>query len=154
MLKVQREKNESGLVLKLSGVLEESLILDDIFGPPEPEMNVFCKEVLRINSVGVKAWIKYFQKAASLGSKLKFHECSPTIVEQINNISNFTCGGDVVSMCLPFICENCGVEYTISYRTDEVKAANFEIIAPKCTKCGGNVVFDDIPEEFFSFMDY
>jgi hypothetical protein len=114
---------------------------------------VNCKEVPRINSVGVKAWIKYFQAATSAGTKLKFTDCSTAIVEQINLISNFTCGGEVESVYVPFACTNCKSELVGLFKVPDLKQFGQDIPELKCTKCGGKAVFDDIPEEYFGFLE-
>ena len=96
-------------------------------------MHIYTKDVTRINSVGVKAWIKYFQ--GSMGkSKLRFLECSPAIVEQINLISNFTCGGIVETIYLPFSCGSCRAEMVAQFKCEDLKKINFNIPDSKCPK--------------------
>lgn len=152
MVNVIKEQKGNILAVRLAGSIEESVNFDQLIGPPAAEMHVNCKEIPRINSVGVKAWIKYFQGAQTKGSKLKFQECSTAIVEQINLISNFTCGGEVESIFVPFSCNNCKSELVGLFKTADLKARNMEIPDLKCTKCGGTAVFDDIPEEYFGFL--
>ena len=152
MLNAVKEKKGNVLVVRLSGSIEESVNLEQIIGEPQPEMDIICKEISRINSIGVKAWIKYFLSAASKNSKLRFLECSTAIVEQINMISNFTCGGKVESIFIPFVCENCKSELVGCFKCDDIKRVNFVIPTLKCTKCSGKASFDDIPEEYFAFL--
>ena len=92
MLNVVKEQQGGVLVVKLTGSIEETVDFDQLIGPPPPALHVYCRGVPRINSVGVKAWIKYFQKVQQAGAQLQFHECSTAIVEQLNLISNFACG--------------------------------------------------------------
>lgn len=152
MLNVVKEQKEGMLVVRLSGAIEESVNFDQLIGPPPPALHIICKEVPRINSVGVKAWIKYFQSAQAKGTKLKFSECSTSIVEQINLISNFTCGGSVESVFVPFACANCGTELVGLFQTADLKRLQLKLPELKCSKCGGKAVFDDIPEEYFAFL--
>lgn len=152
MLNVVKEQKGNALHVRLTGSIEESVNFDQLIGQPAPEMVVNCKGVPRINSVGVKAWIKYFQAAASKGTKLKFVECSTAIVEQINLISNFTCGGEVESIFVPFSCETCKSELVGLFKTETLKKVEFSLPDLKCSKCGGKAVFDDIPEEYFNFL--
>ncbi len=152
MVNVIKEQKGNVLVVKLSGSIEESVNFDQLIGPPQPEMHIFCKDVPRINSVGVKAWIKYFQAAQSKGSKVRLFECSTAIVEQINLISNFTAGGTVESIYVPFACSSCKTELVGQFKTEDLKKMGGNIPELKCTKCGGKAVFDDIPEEYFAFL--
>ena len=152
MLNVIKEQKGNVLVVRLSGSIEESVNFDQLIGPPPAELHVISKEVPRINSVGVKAWIKYFQAAAAKGTKLRFIECSTAIVDQLNLISNFACGGVIESMYVPFSCTNCKSELMGCFKTDDLKKIGFKIPELKCTKCGGKAEFDDIPDEFFGFL--
>ena len=101
MVNVLKERKGEVLVVRLVGSIEESVNFESLIGPPVPELHVNCREVPRINSIGVKAWIKFFSSLQQQGTKLRFVECSTAIVEQINLISNFTCGGVVESIYLP-----------------------------------------------------
>lgn len=137
----------------MSGTIEENVDFAALIGAPgTPKMDIITREVLRINSVGVKAWIKYFQSVAAKGIKMRFMECSTAIVEQINLISNFTCGGSVESIFVPFCCSQCTTELLGLFRCTDLQKINFEIPDLKCSKCGGVAQFDDIPEEYFGFL--
>lgn len=152
MVNVVKEQKDGALIVRLSGSIEESVNFDQLIGAPPAELHVNCKEIPRINSVGVKAWIKFFQSAQSKGTKLKFFECSTAIVEQINLISNFACGGEIESIYVPFSCGNCKSELVGLFKTVDLKKLNLEIPDLKCSKCGGTAAFDDIPEEYFGFL--
>ncbi len=152
VLNVVKEQIGGALVMRLSGSIEENVNFSQLIGPVTGELHVNCKGVPRINSVGVKAWIQFFQGLASKGVKLKFLECSTAIVEQINLISNFTCGGEVESIFVPYSCSNCKSELVGLYKTEALKKIQFNIPELKCSKCGGKSVFDDIPEEYFQFL--
>jgi hypothetical protein len=153
VLNITKEQKGSALHVRLSGSVEESVNFDQLIGPPAPEMVMNCKEIPRINSVGVKAWIKYFQGCQAKGAKLKFIECSTAIVEQINLISNFTCGGIVESILVPFSCVSCKSELVGLFKTEDLKKIGMNIPDLKCTKCGNKAVFDDIPEEYLGFLE-
>jgi anti-anti-sigma regulatory factor/DNA-directed RNA polymerase subunit RPC12/RpoP len=153
VLNVAKEQKGSALLVRLSGSVEESVNFDQLIGPPPPELIISSKEIPRINSVGVKAWIKYFQAAQAKGTKLTFIECSTAIAEQINLISNFTCGGTVESIYVPFACTSCKSELVGLFKTADLKKLNLKLPELKCSKCGGKAVFDDIPEEYFGFLN-
>ncbi len=152
MIQVVREQKGSISVYKLSGNISEDTHFDDVMGPSNPEMEINCKGILRINSMGVKAWIKYFQTCQKSGTKLNFSECSTAIVEQINLISNFTCGGTVESIYLPFSCLSCKTELSGLFKTEDLKKMKMNLPTLKCTKCSGKAEFDDIPEDYLAFL--
>lgn len=149
---VKNQTNDT-LLLKMAGTIEESVDFHALIGEPSTKkMDIITREVLRINSVGVKAWIKYFQTVAAKGIELRFLECSTAIVEQINLISNFTCGGTVESIYVPYCCEKCSTELLGLYRTADLVKNGLNVPDAKCSKCGGIARFDDIPEEYFGFL--
>ncbi len=155
MINVIKEQKGNSLTVKMAGSIEESVNFEQIIGPSPGagnELQVNTKEVPRINSVGVKAWIKYFQMVSGSGAKLKFIECSTAIVEQINLILNFTCGGEVESIYVPFTCTACKGELVGLFKTVDLKKMELQLPELKCTKCGGKATFDDIPEEYFAFL--
>lgn len=152
MINVTKEQKDGALIVRLAGSIEENVDFAKLVGATGPEVHVNCKAVQRINSVGVKAWIQYFQGLVSGGTKIKFQECSTAIVEQINLISNFTCGGEVESIYVPFSCESCKSELVGLFKTEAIKKLNFNLPPLKCSKCSGNAQFDDIPEEYFGFL--
>lgn len=153
MVKVAKEQQGNALVVRLSGSIEETVNLEELIGATPAEVIVNCKEITRINSVGVKGWIKYFASLQAKGVKLRFQECSTAIVEQINLISNFTCGGTVESIFVPFACTSCKSELIALFKVADLKAGDLNLPELKCTKCSGKAVFDDIEEEYFSFLD-
>jgi len=153
LLKANKEDRNGVLVVKLEGSVEESVDFHQLIGEVGTSLIVNCRGVPRINSVGVKAWIKYFHSLSQNGTQLQFEECSTAIVEQINLISNFTCGGQVTSIYVPFLCESCKHELVGLFTTDQLKQMDFELPTLKCSKCGAEAAkFDDIAEEYFSFL--
>ncbi len=152
MLNVIKEQKGDVLVIRMTGSIEESTNFETLIGTTPNEVHVYTKEVPRINSTGVKAWIKYFAALQAKGVKIKFFECSTSIVQQINLITNFTCGGEVVSMYVPFACGQCSAELVGLYPCTTLKEMNCEVPDQKCSKCGGAAAFDDIPDEYFGFL--
>jgi anti-anti-sigma regulatory factor len=152
MLNVVKEAKGDALLVKLSGSIEESVNFEALIGPTPSKLIVNCKEIPRINSVGVKAWIKYFGALQQKGTQLTLLECSAAIVEQINLISNFSCGAAVESVYVPFSCGSCGAELFGLFPTETLKKNGLQVPSVKCTKCGGQAEFDDIPEEYFGFL--
>lgn len=152
MLNVTKESKGGVLVVRLAGSIEESVDFEKLLGDPQLEMHVYCREVKRINSIGVKAWIRYFSGAQKRGAKLKFFECSTAIVEQVNLISNFVCGGTVESVFIPFCCNQCKSELVGLFKSEDLKKIQLKVPDLKCSKCGGKAVFDDIPEEYLGFL--
>ena len=152
MLNIAREQIGNFLEVSLFGPIEENASLDQLMGTPAPLMRVICRGVTRINSVGVKSWIRYFSDAHQKGSRFRFVECSPPIVEQMNMISNFTCGGEVESIYVPYACGSCKKELLGLFLVKDLKCCFDTMPRLKCTYCGSRAEFDDIGEEYFAFV--
>jgi anti-anti-sigma regulatory factor len=150
---VKREEQPGTLILRLAGEINETVSFDKEIGKTAPDTVLNCKEVSRINSLGVKAWVRFFQDRVLQGTKLRLVECSPAVVEQINLIMNFTCGGKVESIYVPFVCTVPGCRKALVglFKVEDLKRSQFKTPTVTCTKCGGNAVFDDLPEEYFRF---
>lgn len=140
------------MVVRLSGVIDETTNFEQLIGQPPAELHVVTKEVSRINSVGVKSWIRYFTGLKSKGIKLKFQECSTAIVDQINLVLNFSAGAEIESIYVPFVCTHCHTELVGLFKTADLIRRNLKLPELKCTKCGSKVEFDDIPDEYFGFL--
>jgi hypothetical protein len=153
VLKVKKEKVGNDLNVWIQGFIDETSDFNQALGVLPPAVNLYTKEVSRINSTGVKAWLQYFRAARDKGTKLKFLECSSAIVEQINLIPDFTCGGTVASICVPYLCAKCGEELHKISTTEEIKKTGFKIPNIKCDGCGGDASFDDIAAEYFRFLN-
>ena len=139
--------------VKLSGSVDETVDFSALVGSPEgSRMEVSAKEITRINSQGIKAWLKYFQGVAAKGIQLRFIECSTATVEQFNMISNFHCGGAVESIYVPYICRHCSKELLGLYRVSDLKKIAMKVPELTCPHCQGEAVFDDVSQEYFAFM--
>src|SRR3954471_5079082 len=107
MLKVTKTQNGNVCSIVLDGVLDEQVDLVELFGPISGELTVNCRKVTRINSSGVRSWVKYFRGLAKSNQKFTLLECSPAIVELLNFTAGEIPKSSVISICLPFFCAAC-----------------------------------------------
>ncbi len=151
MLNVVKERKGEVLTVQFLGTIEESVNFDQLIGPPPQSLHINCKAVTRINSEGVKSWIKYFQSIQQKGIQLKFVEVSTVIIEQINLISNFVVGAPIDSFYAPYSCPSCKTEFICLLQTADLKNKK-EPPEQKCRKCNVPLHFDDIADEYFGFL--
>ena len=151
MLSIQKTNTANGLNVELSGAFEETVQLETLIGPVQGVLTVNCRGLTRINSVGVKTWINYFQKLKMAGITIRFEECSPPIVEQLNMISNVSCGGEVVSVLLPYSCVKCMKEFVIPLETKNINPD--ALPQAKCERSDCANQFDDVSEDYFYFLN-
>lgn len=153
MLNITRERHGDSLILRLTGEILEDVDLHALAGEIAPETTVNCKEISRINSLGVKRWILFFDSHRANGVRLRFTECSPVVVEQINMIRNFVCGGTVESIYVPFSCTNCKKGLVGLFQVENLRQTGLKLPEVKCHRCGGIAVFDDLADEYFRFIE-
>lgn len=152
MATATKEQKGSVTVVKLSGAIDEATDFNALIGPPSGSLVVYSRGVTRINSVGVKNWIRFFAALQQKGIPFSFEELGAPLVENSNMVQNFTCGGPVFSVAIPYECKACGANLTSAMKTADIKAAGFRIPVAKCPKCGGQAEFDDVAEEYFAFL--
>jgi hypothetical protein len=152
MFKADSELQGSKLTLQFKGTVDESFKIE----LPDPkkvkEVHVHCKGVVRINSAGLKAWIKFFQALKAQKTSFTFHECSTAVVEQANLLPNFMVGGTVESLMVPFCCGGCGSDLAGFFRVEPLRRANFEVPSLDCPNCGASAEFDDFVDHYFGFL--
>jgi hypothetical protein len=153
MLTVNKQEIEDGLLVELNGTIEENVNFEQLIGPFQGALTVKCRGITRINSVGVKTWMRYFQNLKMQGKSFKFIECAHPIIEQLNMISNFASGGEVVSILLPFSCLKCQNEFVANVKTSELRDSGLKIPAVKCEKPACGAQFDDDPDEYLYFLE-
>lgn len=151
-MNVIKNLEDNSLTVRLIGAVTENVKFEHLIGEVPNQVVVNCREVPMINSEGIKAWIRYFTGLYKQGVDLHFTECTTSIVEQINAIINFIPGGKVDSVFVPFACKHCKSELVALLNTSDIKRLNCLIPPQKCTKCGGEAIFDDIEDEYFMFI--
>ena len=152
MVRIKKQSNGDVPSVSISGTADEETQLSrDI--PELPRlMLVNCRLIDRINSSRVRTWIRYFKELTGSGFEVRYQECPPAIVEQINNVSNFVSGGQVESISLPYSCGNCRTQ--LARLTPVEPLADISQLVPEmpCPKCDGKAVFDEIEAEHFAFL--
>lgn len=152
MLIVTRDQKDGLTSIKLAGTIDENVDLQKEIGAMPARVNIMCREITQINSLGVKVWMDFFNKAAASRIQFTFSECPPPIVEQLNYITNFSCGGQVTSVSVPFTCERCHKELRGTVKAEDLKKVAYKLPHIKCPKCNAKALFDDVPEEYFAFL--
>jgi hypothetical protein len=132
----------------VSGVIDENAdlsFLETLSAPTRLNM----KDVRRINSYGVRAWIEAIRKVPA-GVPLDFVECSSAVIDQTNMVAGFLGRGKVSSFFAPMVCSNCGRECDELFHTDEYQREG-RLPDVSCDRCGGALVVDDLEEHYLLF---
>ncbi|MEK7691658.1 MAG: hypothetical protein AAB425_11625, partial [Bdellovibrionota bacterium] len=137
----------------LPTVIDENTMFVKLIGQISGSLRVDGKLVSRINSVGVKAWIFYYQQLLSKKIDVWFTALSPALVEQVNNQRNFARTSRIESIYLPFDCPKCGLTANGLIKTVLLRRMLSSLPYPQCPKCKTvTMEFDDLPAEYFVFL--
>lgn len=140
-------------VVNLEGVIDENFDFQKVLGGISGKtLFINCEKVKKINSIGVKAWISFFQDFNKV-NEVTYQNMSIVLVEQLNSVMNFACGAKIESIMAPFMCPDCGHESSSQLTVDFLRRST-TIADAKCPNCGSLAEFDDMPEEYFSFLEY
>ena len=152
-LKIGRREEGNCTWLTLKGIIDENSDFKEAFSDLKENVVIDLEGIDLINSCGVREWVQAMQKLP-LNSKILFVRCSPRIVEQINYVANFLGRGSVDSFYVPYFCSKCKKETNVLLTVKEMEKSR-PIKAPpeKCLICKGSLEFDDIEEEYFSFLE-
>jgi hypothetical protein len=105
----------------------------------------------RINSCGIREWLTFVAALNDSRKTFALERCSPTVVSQFNMIRNFTGGSVVRSLLAPYYCATCDREHLELVSITPQHTANLAETLT-CAKCGHDMEFDDVPEQFLAFL--
>lgn len=138
--------------LILSGIIDEAADLSPLLEGNPRALHLDCRNVSRINSIGVKLWREFFGRYRKGGGRAHFFNLSPALVSPLNYLSDFAQKDEIRSICVPFMCLSCEKTTIATYTTDELTKLNLNLTPPPCAACGAKTEMDEIPEEYFSFL--
>jgi hypothetical protein len=154
MLNIIKERVGNALSIRLTGSLVgECVNLETLIGPTPAILRVSCKSLVRLNSNGVRAWIRYFEAVRKRGTQVILSECSPAIVEKLSAFKNFACGAEIVSIYVPYYCTGCKRELVGLFSIDELRRSQVRMPELACPSCSKRAEFDDLPHEYFRFLE-
>ena len=100
----------------------------------------------------MREWVNFVRELPAVRT-LFFARCSPVVVLQLNTIYNFRGRARVSSFMAPYVCEAChGDEYKLLDVAEHFPDRRAHVPAFRCKRCGGVMVFDELPERYLSFL--
>jgi hypothetical protein len=140
--------------VELRGEIDENADFSELQRALQGNVELRLEGVTRINSCGVREWVN-FVRGLERVQALHFARCSPPVVLQLNTIYNFRGPARVSSFMAPYICEACHVDEYKLLDVDQhfPDRAHPNVPAFLCKRCGGVMVFDELPERYLSFLE-
>jgi hypothetical protein len=141
------------LEVELRGEINENADFSELQRALRGAVTLVLEGITRVNSCGVREWVNFVRSLPEV-SRLTFVRCSPPVVLQLNTIYNFRGGARVVSFLAPYVCEFCRIDEYRLLEVEEHFPDRTRPLAPafRCQKCGGTLVFDELPERYLSFL--
>ena len=111
-----------------------------------------CKELHRINSIGVSLWIAAFERARPKRA-LTLENCSTVFIHYLNMLPQFGCGGRVVSFHVPYRCQNakCRADAELLFKAEGL-AVDSELGPKPCPACKGSMEPSVEVEDYLGFL--
>lgn len=146
-------RTEEFVAVKLTGdINKDNELADHLEQMVGGTIVIDLSEVERINSCGVRDWVNWIHALEARGSELFLVDCSPSIVAQVNLVTNFTGHGRIKSIYLPYYCESCNREDNVLYQAEELAMPQSLPPASRCSGCEKFMDFDDMPDAYFAFL--
>ena len=146
-------RNGDSLRVALRGEIDENADFSELRTTLRGNVELSLEGITRINSCGVREWVNFVRGLDEV-TTLRFSRCSPTVVLQLNTIYNFRGRARVISFLAPYVCEVCHTDEYKLLEVDEhfVDRTLKGVPAFRCARCGGVMMFDELPERYLSFL--
>jgi hypothetical protein len=150
-MEIKKEVKNGIPLIRLMGPIDETMgDIGAIQLDSTKTVEVNCKDITRVTSIGIMRWVKAFKVLREQGIKLQFTECSPTIIRQGSMLlTGFLRKEEIASIGLPFFCEECRIETVTYNEVKDLEKNNFDLPVVNCKQCGKPAEFDDVPELYF-----
>lgn len=135
----------------IKGDITEATSFKDLIPALVGRVDFDLSQVSYINSLGVRAWVEFLREAPIQGYEL--HACSVAFVLQAAMVKAVIGRGTITSFFAPYHCDACDFEEERLLQSAAILAADdLEPPTFACPECGGQLLFDDIPERYLAFL--
>lgn len=136
-------------VILLKGTIDEDTTFEGVKKLGGPFIFNF-RELLSINSCGIRTWVNFLKELGS--APIAYEECPPLIVRQMNMVPSFLGSADVLSVFVPYVCDNCEHEKMVLMTKEELATPENIAETIECENCKkGEMEFDGHPQQYFAF---
>jgi len=138
--------------LRLFGTIDEDSELGPLTGRVRGRVLLLELSGIRaINNCGVRDWVRWIQRVQRKATVI-LAECSPVIVQKLNQVANFAGRGFVRSFYIPYFCATCNTEQALLVDVDALIEGEPRAPTCRCDSCDGVMQFDDLEGAYFAFL--
>lgn len=140
-------------VIFLSGRLDETFEIVKSSIPSSSELNINLKDLISINSSGVRQWILLMRQLKQ--AKILLFECPKIFVDQANMVKDFIPeNAKIMSFYVPFYNEKNETEKSILFKLNEHYTAKEVLPLQKVVDDSGDEMeIDVIESKYFKFIN-
>lgn len=131
----------------LRGAITETTDFSKALAAEPKRVAIDLSEVDRVNSYGVREWIRFLKALVDGGAQVFLDRVSVPMVRQMNMIPQVRGGAEVRSLFAPYYCPACDDEQRLPLTAGSRDAPEH---AP-CPACGAEMEFDDVQDAYFAF---
>lgn len=148
--KFETSTKDGKKVVVMKGVIDEDTdfeALKKVGGP----LTFNWKGVTSINSCGIRTWVNFLKELGKV--EIAYEECPPLIVRQLNMVPSFMGTARVLSVFVPYVCDECDTEKMVPVSADKFAKGGAGVQeAFTCDKCKkGEMELDGQREQYFAF---
>lgn len=154
-----KELNSIEIEVKLGPSLDEKTDLSPIEVKGFSVIHFDLSKLVHVNSTGIRAWITWVEKIKLESPHLfyNFYKCPKVFIDQVNMVESFLPKkSKVYSFAVPFFCEKCDKEATVSYTLGNEYAFEdneWNLTHPKFNCEKSKCEYEhDVSERFFNFL--
>ena len=156
MLNCDRVSDNGITTLRLEGQINEESNPKFVFKDLSGRVQINLRGIDYIDSSGLRDWIKAISSVPA-EVELEFHEVSVRFVYQLNMSLNARGRARVVSFMAPYYCGSCEKQrdtllVSEAYPKHLGRPEAISVPGQACSECAGNLLFDELPEEYFLFL--
>lgn len=142
-------------VVVMTGEIDEHADLLRVIEDGVREVRINLEKVTFINSIGVREWIRMLREGARRGLHIRLERCPEVMIHQMNMIVEAKGNAEIESFFAPYACDVCGYEGSrlIEMKPNLVQLRRLEVPRLECPECSEEMVLNDVPQRFLSFIE-
>jgi hypothetical protein len=157
MLKIEPTQTSGVYNLKLEGTITEDAELVADVPAGARRLDVFCKGITRVNSMGITKWILFFRELRKRGLEIRYFEMPVAVVNLCNFVSGMVESNEVHSFFLPYYCDACNTEMSVLKTAESFTGGGSQpptqtLEAIPCSNCQKPAEFDGVLSNYLEFL--
>jgi len=150
---IHSEERDGKTTFYVGGMISEDSEFSEIISSlsaEKDEVIIDLGSVERINSLGVRQWYNCIKALQNNNKNVLLERCPAVMVQQFNMISFTYVGCSVVSVLVPYFCDNCDCVKQHQINLKEHKADSVDETRT-CNDCGQSMICEYLPDTYLAF---